>query len=95
MSSMSNIIDFKICEILAHLRARLPTAVVQYECAGAMHKFNIARGGVIYQVSFPEQVLASRAEEELKTMLRPVVEHTILGVAPRRMLAGTMAGRGA
>jgi hypothetical protein len=92
---MSSTIDFKTCEILAHLRARLPTSVVQYECAGAMHKFNIARGGVVFQVSFPERVLASRAEEELKTMLRPVVEQTILGVASRRMLAGKMAGRGA
>jgi hypothetical protein len=86
---MNNTIDFKTCEILAHLRAKLPTAVVQYECAGAMHKFNIARGGAVYQVSFPEQVLASRAEEELKTMLRPVVEHAILGVVTRRLLAGT------
>ncbi len=92
---MSSTIDFKTCEILAHLRTRLPTAVVRYECAGAMHKFNIVRGGLVYQVSFPERVLASSAEEELKTMLRPVVEHTILGVASRHMLAGAMAGRGA
>lgn len=92
---MSSTIDFKTCEILAHLRARLPTAVVRYECAGAMHKFNIARGGLVYQVSFPEQVLVSRAEEELKTMLRPVVEHAALGLASRRTFAGATASRGA
>jgi hypothetical protein len=92
---MSSMIDFKTCEILAHLRARLPTAVVRYECAGAMHKFNIARGGLVYQVSFPERVLASTAEDELKAMLRAVVERTILGVASRHTLAGAAAGRGA
>jgi hypothetical protein len=92
---MSSTIDFKTCEILAHLRARLPTAVVRYECAGAMHKFNIARGGLVYQVSFPERVLASSAEDELKAMLRAVVERTILGVAARHTLAGAAAGRGA
>jgi hypothetical protein len=59
-------------------------AVVDYECVGAMHKFSIARGGLVYQVSFPEQVLASRGEEELKRMLRPLLERAILGAAPRR-----------
>jgi hypothetical protein len=92
---MITTIDFKTCEILAHLRARLPTAAVDYECVGAMHKFSIARDGLVYQVSFPEQVPASRAEEELKRMLRPVVERAILGAAPRRVLVGTMMGRGA
>jgi hypothetical protein len=92
---MSTTIDFKTCEILAHLRARLPTAAVDYECVGAMHKFSITRDGLVYHVSFPEQVLASRAEEELKRMLRPVVERAILGAAPRRVLVGTMMGRGA
>jgi hypothetical protein len=49
-----------------------------------MHKFSIARDGLVYQVSFPEQVLASRGEEELKRMLRPLLERAILGAAPRR-----------
>jgi hypothetical protein len=90
---MSTTIDFKNCEILGHLRTRLPTAVVDYECVGAMHTFSIVRDGLVYQVSFPEQVLASRVEEELKRMLRPVVERALLGAAPRRVLVGTMAGR--
>jgi len=90
---MSTTIGFKTCEILAHLRTRLPKAVVDYECVGAMHKFNIARDGLVYQVSFPEQVIASRGEEELKRMLRPVLERAILGAAPRRVLVGPMAGR--
>jgi hypothetical protein len=92
---MSITIDFKTCEILAHLRGRLPSAAVDYECVGAMHKFSIVREGLVYQVNFPERVLASRGEEELKRMLRPVVERAILGAAPRRVFVGTMAGRGA
>jgi hypothetical protein len=92
---MSTTIDFKTCEILAHLRARLPNAVMDYECVGAMHKFSIARDGLVYQVSFPEQMFASNGEEELKRMLRPVVERVILGAAPRRVLVGTMMDRAA
>jgi hypothetical protein len=92
---MSTTIGFKTCEILAHLRARLPKAVVDYECVGAMHKFSIARDGLVYQVSFPEQVLTSKGEEELKRMLRPLLERAILGAAPRRVVVGTMMGRGA
>jgi hypothetical protein len=91
---MSTTIGFKTCEILAHLRARLPKAVVDYECVGAMHKFSIARDGLVYQVSFPNRC-SPRGEEELKSMLRPVLERAILGAAPRRILVGPMAGRGA
>jgi hypothetical protein len=92
---MSTTLGFKTCEILAHLRARLPAAAVDYECVGAMHTFNIARDGLVYRVSFPEQVLTSRGEEELKRMLRPVIERAILGAPPHRVLVGTMADRGA
>ena len=60
---MCTTIGFKTCEILAQLRTRWPKAVFDYECAGAMHKFYIARDGLVYQVSFPEQVIASRGKK--------------------------------
>lgn len=78
---MSNTIDFKTCEIVAYLRERLPNAVVEYQCTGAMHKFRIVRDGLEYQVSFPERILGSWEEDKLKSMLRPVVERNAFGMA--------------
>jgi hypothetical protein len=91
---MNTTLGFKTCEILAHLRARPPATAVHYECVGAMHKFSIVRDGLVYQVSFPEQVLASKGEEELKSMLRPVVERAILGAAPRRVFDTSVCASG-
>ena len=90
---MSSTLSFKTCEIVAHLRDRLPSALVDYERSGAMHKFSIACAGLVYQVSFPEQVIDAKEEQELKRMLWPVVERALLGAAPRRVLIGTMADR--
>jgi len=56
---MSSTLSFKTCELLAHLRDRLPRAVIDYQRSGAMHKFQIDCAGLIYQVSFPEQVIDS------------------------------------
>jgi hypothetical protein len=52
---MNTTLGFKTCEILAHLRARLPATAVHYECVGATHKFSIVRDGLVYQVSFPNR----------------------------------------
>ena len=90
---MSSTLNFKTCELLAHLRDRLPRAVVDYQRSGAMHRFQIDCAGLIYQVSFPEQVIDSTEEQALKRMLRPVVERALLGAAPRRIFVGTMAHR--
>ena len=85
---MSSTLNFKTCELLAHLRDRLPRAVVDYQRSGAMHRFQIDCAGLIYQVSFPEQVIDSTEEQALKRMLRPVVERALLGAAPRRIYGG-------
>jgi hypothetical protein len=91
---MSALIDLKACEILEHLRMKLPNVSVEYAYLGTTHKFVISRDGLTYQVSCPERVLEANAEDQLKTMLRTIVERVLIGAAPRRIQIGAMAMSG-
>ena len=72
--------------LVEHLSAALPSSSLKHHYAEGIHRFAILTRGLVYQITVPDQVLATKPTQELKDRLAPLVDRVLLGASPRRVL---------
>ncbi|HTS53207.1 MAG TPA: hypothetical protein VMH26_08035 [Burkholderiales bacterium] len=80
--------DLKAGLILEDLSQQLSDAVVDYHLVGGNHEFRIRRGGITYQVDFPERVLLEHQIRDLERIVPQIVHRLLANGGPRRIRIG-------